>query len=417
MPPKDDAAPAADKVTADTAAPTDKAPAADKAPAQDKAPAAEKAADKPADQDDGKLTDDTDGSDAADDGDQEGSEAEEGEEADEERLSLDDDAEEGADKKDGKKAADADPKAEDKGKAKDKSATAWSTRRDTIVKSAEQKLLKKAKTDDEKKAAGAQVERLKKQLARYGTEEAAILAGMEAQEKLRAGQKKDKPGKDASPEDVAEWRESVGLPKESKDYDIPKIAGHQWTDADKPLHVSFKEAAFKADLTQAQVSALTEWQVAYAAEVAAGRETAIKDIDRADKKEARAILKEEFGDEFTPRLEIVDRLLKDDEALPAGLGKMLWEARSSSGQALKHHPVFLKLLAHVAMDGFGDWPGYGEGSIKTGDVREAESTRKKELQKLMRENRDEYYRTGADVEYREILAREEKSAGRGRRAA
>jgi hypothetical protein len=96
---------------------------------------------------------------------------------------------------------------------------------------------------------------------------------------------------------------------------------------------------------------------------------------------------------------------------------MLWDARTPDGRALKHNPVILKILSEIAMNGFGDWRGYGEGSLKTGDVREAESTRKKQLQQMMREDRDGYIRGGHDVEYREILAREEKSAGRGRRAA
>jgi hypothetical protein len=158
--------------------------------------------------------------------------------------------------------------------------------------------------------------------------------------------------------------------------------------------------------------------VAAGAEAGKRREEAVKAIDKADKKEAKAVLSEEFGEELNPRLEVVDRLLKDDEALPDGAGKMIWEARTPEGRALRFHPTILRLLSEVAVNGFGEFAGYGEGTLKTGDVRAAESTRKKDLQKMMREDPQGYVRGGYDVEYRKILENEERSSsGRRSRAA
>ena len=176
--PATDAAPA-DKAPAPEAKVTDKA--ATPAPTtDDKASAADgKAEPSTDDQDDGGATEDRQAGDAGGDW-------------------LDDDTTQVAAAEDGKEAA-------DKGAKKPKGDASW---RDDVLSSAEQRWLKKAnfdKLDDEKKAVAkkelsTKAEALKRQLARYGTEEAAILAGMEAQEKLRAGAKTEKPAADASPE-------------------------------------------------------------------------------------------------------------------------------------------------------------------------------------------------------------------------
>ena len=405
-----DKAPAAEDLKETTAA----ADTGDKAPAAttDKAPASpDKSGDRvkdttakaPApDADEAEDLGDLD--DAAAEGEGEGDEAAEG---DAPRagsfLDDDEDAPDGAAEADDKKAADKKP------------VTAW---RDTALKVAEQQWLKKAnfdKLDKDKKEAvkkeiATKAEGLRKQLARYGSLEAAALAGMEAQATLRAGEAKKKPGPDASAEEVAAWREATGLPTAPKEIDIPKVAGHQWTERDKPIIDSFKEAAFGADLPQASINKLTEWYIAAGNDAHRMQMEALASIDKKDKKETKQVLKEEFQDELDGRLALMDQLLGDEEVFPDGVGEWIKTARTPEGRVLRNNAAFVKFMTEAALE------RYGDGSLITGDAKSAVSTRKAELQKLMRENRDEYNRIGGDKELIQIIAAEEKSAGGGRRS-
>ena len=299
----------------------------------------------------------------------------------------------------------------------DAKPVAWSDRREAVAKAAEEKWTAKAKTDDDKKAVGDRVDRLKKQLARYGTEEAAILAGLEAQEKLRAGQKTAKPAEGATKEEVAAYRESVGLPKEPQDYSIPRVEvttadgrkeAIQWTEDHKPLHDSFRAVAFANDMSQAQVDALVKWQFASVEEAKQQQEDRIRAIDKADKKEARETLREEFGEEFQPRLAVVDRLLKDDERLPGGAGKMLWEARTPDGRKLVHHPAIIKLLSDLAVSGGTSWEPYGDGAIMTGDAKASLADDEDKIRTIMKNDFQKYINEGWDKKLTAILQRKEK---------
>lgn len=316
----------------------------------------------------------------------------------------------------GEGKAEADDKAAD---SKDANSTpeqqGW---RDAALKSAEAKLLKGAKSEDDKKAVASKLDRIGKQLARYGTAEAAILAGMEAQEKLRAGAKEEPPGPDASPEQRAQWREKQGLPVEAADIEIPRIelttddgrrVLHKWTEEDRPLHDSFRDLAFDLDLPQDKVNKAVKWQVAEVQKAQKRQQELIQHIDTEDRKSAREVLQQEFGSEFKPRIELVKRLAGDVEALPDGAGAILWNARSPEGHLVRNNPHLIKLLSDAAL------LTYGEGSLITGDQRAATENREAEIRRTMKENWNEYINKGLDKELASI--EEKKLQSRKGRAA
>jgi hypothetical protein len=242
----------------------------------------------------------------------------------------------------------------------------------------------------------------------------ALMAGVAAQEKIRAGEyKQAKLPDDASDEDKKAWRKEMGIPEKPDDYDIPKVAGHEWTDEHKPILNEFKQVAFEANANQEQMSKVMEW---YAKDQAKKYADAVEEtaaMDRADKEVASDKLRAEFGiAEFKPRIRVVDRLLNDSEAMPNGLGKKLMSARflddTGKWRRLINDVDYLRHLSDQAGD------RYGEGAMITGDARASMNNRKVEIEKIMKEDMGRYYREGLDKELLEINIREEKAQARRR---
>ncbi len=342
--------------------------------------------------------DGAEGDDAADDGE---------DDADSDLLGDSEDA--SAKKKDAKTA----DKAKDgKDDAKDDKKTAAGDWRANTLATAEAKLLKKAKTDDDKKVVAGKIDAFKKTLARYGSAEAALLAGLEAQETVRTTRKAEKPGEDATPEEKAAYRNAHAIPKEAKDYDVPKVDGHQWTEADEPVTGKFKEIAHALDMPKPMFEGIMKGYARLLEDAREAHKSNIAAIDSEDRKAAREALKEEMGGEYQPRVKLLERLLADDEVFPDGVGKALFEARDATGRRVALNPAVTKFLMAAALD------QYGEGSLISGDAKTHSSTRKKEIQTILRTDRDRYFAEGLDKELLAINEQEQKAnSGRRGRAA
>ena len=258
----------------------------------------------------------------------------------------------------------------------------------------------------------ARKEALMNQLKRYKSVDEAIKAGIAAQEKIRSGEYKvAKLPDDATEEQKAAFRKEQGIPEKPEAYDIPKVAGHEWTEADKPILDEYKQVAFKLDANQQQMNGFIEWyakdqQKKYAEAV---EQTAA--MDREDKEIASDKLRAEFGiAEYKPRIRVVDRLLNDAEAMPNGLGKKLMTARF-----LDENGKWRRLINDVDMlrklsDDAGD--RYGEGAMITGDARSNMNNRKAEIMNILSTDANRYYREGLDKELLDINTKEEAARTR-----
>jgi hypothetical protein len=258
-------------------------------------------------------------------------------------------------------------------------------------------------------------------LARYKTADDYMDAGWSAQERIRSGEfRSTKLPENATPKEVAAWRKDNGIPAEAAAYDIPKVAGHQWTDDDKPALDSFKAAAHKANLPQDAVAAVTTWYANELQSALTARDEAFAALDTDDGKVAEDQLRADpdIGNAgFRPFIALIDRAFSDPESeLGGALGQLLRNARDAEGHLLRKNPMFLKHVIHpMAME------RYGEAGMPSSDVSTARSSRKAEIEKVMNESMDEYYRQKLDVEYSEIIEAEQStksgSGRRGRRAA
>jgi hypothetical protein len=260
---------------------------------------------------------------------------------------------------------------------------------------------KLAKGDDKKLA----------RLKRYTSVEAALLAGFAAQDKIRSGDYKvAELAEDASPEEKKAFYEERGIPAEAKAYDIPKVAGHQWTEADTPVLDAFKEVAHKHQLPQGAMNGIAEWYARQLQAASEAREQQIIAIDTADKETTTEALRAEFGAEYKPTLALMKRLLADSEHMPDGLGELIAGARDANGRRLLNNPAMARMLAQQARD------AYGDGGFITPDAAARHSTRKAEIERIMKSDMKTYYDQGLDKEYGEILEREQNNSRRGRAA-
>lgn len=306
-------------------------------------------------------------------------------------------------------------KAGDKGKA----GAAWSDVRaktvDKLVKRLETALAKKVTAAELPKELEKARKRLESQLGRYASLEDALLAGVTAQEKIRSGASKQPLAEDATEDEKTEWRKQNGIPEEAKAYDIAKVAGHTWTDADAPMLESFKEAAFAGQMPQAHVNVATTWFAKAAAEAKEKIAAQQLQTDRADTKAAREVLKAEMEADYLPSMKLMTRLLEDPEVFPDGSGQRILEARDSNGRRIINDPALVRLLVERAVT-----KEYGVGGMPSGDAVAALSSRKEELAKVrdtdigrFRRDRNAAGQTMAE----ELLEIERKEAARGKRAA
>ena len=258
-----------------------------------------------------------------------------------------------------------------------------------------------AKGDDKKRA----------WLKRYASRDLALAAGYAAALKIRSGDYKvAELAEDASPEEKKAFYEERGIPAEAKAYDIPKVAGHQWTDADTPVLDAFKEVAHKHMLPQGAMNGIAEWYARQLQAASEAREQQIIAIDTADKETTTDALRAEFGAEYKPTLALMKRLLADPEHMPDGLGDLIAGARDANGRRLLNNPAMARMLAQQARD------AYGDGGFITPDAAARHSTRKAEIERIMKTDIKSYYDQGLDKEMADILATEEKNNRRSRAA-
>ena len=254
------------------------------------------------------------------------------------------------------------------------------------------------------------------QLGRYKTQLDYMTAGFAAQERIRSGEMKSKLADDATDEEKAEWRKENGLPEKASEYDIPKIAGHKWTEADEPLIRDFKKAAFGSDMTQDQVNKAVEWYVATTQKQAQDYFERTAQVDSEDGEKMRAQMRAELGVDYKPTAALLRRGLEDrgilSEEAANGLVGGRYTDKDGVSRRIINNPDVLNLLTNYFRD------TYGDASFIRGDARPNSANVIEEGEKIMQTDLDRYYREGWDQKVLAAREEEEKLASRrGRRAA
>lgn len=227
-----------------------------------------------------------------------------------------------------------------------------------------------------------------------------LKSAIAAEQKIRSGEyKQAAPPEDASPEQIAAWRESQGIPKEPTGYKLPAIKGHDWSDADKEIIGQLNTLMHGANARQEHIDAALGF---YVQTVQAAKEQQ----DAADLAAKEAIedkRRQEYGTRFRGMNSLVNRLMRDPEAMPSGLGEALMGARNpKTGVPLRYDPEFTRWLDDMALS------RYGEGGLVTGEESAALNNREAEILKVMREDPDRYWNEGLNIELAQIRDKKPK---------
>lgn len=262
-------------------------------------------------------------------------------------------------------------------------------------------------------------EQLINQLKRSKSQDDAVVSGILAQEKLRAGEHKRAPT-DASPEEVAAWRKENDVPESPDKYEIPIVAGHTWTDKDQPTIDSFRSFAHAQGIPQGLMKGLVDWQVKEQQRAAEQMNEDLRAADAEDRDTCYDQIRTEFGvREFKPHMAAMKRLMEDDEVFGEGMAEKIMAARyfdeeSGLWRRLTSVPGIARGFIGLALD------RYGEGAMPAADGRTNNGqNRLDEIKKIMATDVDRYWREGlADEAMKlemEAERRANKRASRGAR--
>lgn len=217
------------------------------------------------------------------------------------------------------------------------------------------------------------------QLERYASPEAAIQALFAAQDRIRSGELKPVLGKNATAEDLKEWRTAHGVPETHDKYDLGKDVKIE--DADKPMFDVMFKAMHGENATPGHVSAMVK--TFYSLKQQAVEHQATKDAET--QKTSEDALRAEWGGEYRRNINLISGLL--DGAGTQGLKDKILGGRLSDGTPIGSSPDVLKLLVGLSLiqNPTGVVVPGGDAAREAGIESEIES-----IEKLMKTNRKEY---------------------------
>ena len=184
-------------------------------------------------------------------------------------------------------------------------------------------------------------EKLEKRLARYSSEEAVIDALLAAQNKIASGELKAPLPKDATPEQLKEWREANGIPESPEKYDTTLPDGLVIGEVDKPIVDEYLKEAHALNQTPEQVKSTLSWYFKMQEKQVAEMRAADEDA----RVKAVATMKEEWGPEFALNKNLVDGLLA---SAPESIKDQILGARAPDGVPLGFKPDALRWFANLA---------------------------------------------------------------------
>jgi hypothetical protein len=185
-----------------------------------------------------------------------------------------------------------------------------------------------------------------KTLDRFDSPAALAKAYKELTTKLSAGELRAvrPPGADATPEQIAVWRTAHGLPENTEAY-LSGLAlgdGMLAGEANRPLLLSFAEAALGGNWSGEQYSQAVRWYFATQDRLLAERQRADGEFKHAAARE----LTREWGNDYDVNRNMVAQFC--DRHFAQGLKIDLLNARLPDGSLVANHPGFNRAILAVA---------------------------------------------------------------------
>lgn len=240
-------------------------------------------------------------------------------------------------------------------------------------------------------------EKVAQRLGRYASPEAALDALIAAQNRISKGELKPVLGKNATPEQLKEYREANGIPEAPDKYDLKDVK----LDGIQPelLDVVLQEA-HATNQTPEQVQATVRAWGKINQAIAEQRYEADVNLQKAGED----ALREEWGPEFRRNINLVHGLL--DGSGSQELKTNLLNGRLADGTPIGSSPDALKLLASLAL--IQNPTGVVVPGAEANPLQGVEEEIAK-IEKVMRENRPAYNKDEKmQARYREMLEAREK---------
>lgn len=159
------------------------------------------------------------------------------------------------------------------------------------------------------------------------------------------------PGKDAKPEDVAEFHKALGVPEKPEDYfkHVKLESGAVIGEADKPIVEEFAAAVHKSGATPEMMNAALNWYYKQQENQAA----AMDEADDAFRNEALRELKEEYGPAFKRKTNAIASVFAlaeggTDVSNEKALYARLMGGRTADGKIIGNDPAMVRFLVALA---------------------------------------------------------------------
>lgn len=258
--------------------------------------------------------------------------------------------------------------------------------------------------DWREKASGGDTKKLGR-LSRYASPQALADALIAAQNRISAGELKPALKKDATPEQLKEYREAVGIPESADKYDLKDF---EINETDKALIDTYLTKAHATNQTPEQVKAGVESYYAIAEKMATDRRAQ----DAAISKEAEDTLRKEWGDDYRNNVNLVNGLL---DGTPEGMRDRLMSGRLSDGTPIGSDPDVLRWLLGIELERN---PTATVVSGAGGAMKETVEDEIKQIETFMREKRTSYNKDEKmQARYRQLLEYRINSESKGKKAA
>lgn len=161
------------------------------------------------------------------------------------------------------------------------------------------------------------------------------------------------PGKDAKPEDIAEFNKALGVPEKPEDYmgDLKFDDGLVLGDEDKPLVEDFAKVAHDAGLTPQQMQKAVGWYLQQQQE----QGYALDEADEGFQAESRKALQEEYGTAYRRLVNNVSSAFQKapggtDINNPDSVYARLLGGRTADGRIIGNDPDVVHWLVSVAQE-------------------------------------------------------------------
>lgn len=160
----------------------------------------------------------------------------------------------------------------------------------------------------------------------------------------------------AKPEQVAEWRKSLGLPELGGDakpdafmeaYKIAVPEGYEPSEVEKGLLGDFAKRAYEKGWSPAEVKGATEFF--FEQQMAA--EQAVNRLDVERQRDWQRELETELGRDYKPTVDAASAFLDSTFADNPEMKAEILHARLPGGGFLGDHPAFVKMVADLALQG------------------------------------------------------------------